>query len=147
MKSFLFHRRHSPARWLLAPAAVVAAAAHIPVIGPHLREAPYMGVLFIVLTIGCTVLAAAVLARDSAAIYTLAILTCGLAVAGYIATRLTAFPMLTDDVGNWTEPLGLVSIASETIVVIAALWVLAHGGPPQPAGTRPSSLAPVSSHR
>jgi hypothetical protein len=31
----------SPYRFVLAVAAVVAAVAHIPVTGPHLREAPY----------------------------------------------------------------------------------------------------------
>ena len=36
---------------MLAVAAVIAAAAHVPVIAPHLSEAPYMGVLFIVLTV------------------------------------------------------------------------------------------------
>lgn len=33
----------SPLRWLMAVAAASAAAAHIPVIAPHLEEAPYMG--------------------------------------------------------------------------------------------------------
>lgn len=48
----------SRARWVLAVAACVAAPAHIPVIGSHLEEAPYMGALFIVLTTACLLLAA-----------------------------------------------------------------------------------------
>jgi hypothetical protein len=115
---------HRPqARWL-AVAALVAAAAHVPVIAPHLDEAPYMGVLFIVLTVGCTVVGLAALVRDTAAVYALAALTCGLAVVGYVATRLVAFPMLADDVGNWFEPLGVVSVLSETAVVLVAVWAL-----------------------
>jgi hypothetical protein len=113
-----------PQRWLVALAATVAAAAHVPVIGPHLVEAPYMGVLFIVLTAACAVLAVAVLVRDAAAVYALAALTCGLAILGYAATRLVAFPMLADDVGNWLEPLGVVSIASEAVVVAASMSAL-----------------------
>ena len=114
----------SPWRWVLAPATAVAAAAHVPVIAPHLDEAPYMGALFIVLAVGCAVLTAAVLTRDSPAIYALAILTCGLAIIGYIATRVVAFPLLDDDVGDWLEPLGIVSIVSEAIVVTAAVNAL-----------------------
>src|SRR5689334_3194664 len=99
-----------PQRAVVAVAALVAAGAHVPVIAPHLDEAPYMGVLFVVLTVGCLVIAAAALVRDTAAVYALAVLTCGLAVIGYVATRLVPFPMLGDDVGNWLEPLGVVSV-------------------------------------
>jgi hypothetical protein len=116
-----FHRQGSFARWPLAAAAIVAAIAHIPVIGEHLEEAPYMGVLFIVLTAACFALAAVAVVYDTVAVYAAAAVTCGLAVVGYAATRLVAFPMLADDVGNWFEPLGVVSIISETVVVLFAL--------------------------
>jgi hypothetical protein len=112
------------ARWVLAAAAGVAAIAHVPVIGPHLEEAPYMGVLFVVLTAACAFLAVAALVRGGSAVYLLTVLTCGLAVLGYAATRLVAFPMLADDVGNWLEPLGVVSIVSESIAVAAAVVAL-----------------------
>jgi hypothetical protein len=35
--------------------------------------------------------------------------------------------MLADDVGNWLEPLGVVSIVSESIAVAAALVALRRG--------------------
>jgi hypothetical protein len=113
-------------RWTLAGAATIAAAAHIPVIAPHLDEAPYMGALFILLTAACVALAAAALIHDSAVVYALTALTCGLAIIGYIATRLVPFPMLADDVGNWLEPLGVVSILTEAVAVIAAVTALAR---------------------
>lgn len=124
MTSFLLSRQASPLRWPLAGAALVASVAHIPVIGPHLDEAPYMGVLFVVLTVACAGLAVLAAVRDTRAVYALAALTCGLAVVGYAATRLVAFPMLADDVGNWLEPLGVVSVAAETVVVLAAAVAL-----------------------
>lgn len=123
-KTFMFRRLASPLRWLFAAVALVAALAHIPVIGPHLDEAPYMGALFVVLTGACLALAAGGILRDSRAVYAGAVLTCGLAVIGYAATRLVAFPMLADDVGNWLEPLGVVSIVAETIVVALSLFAL-----------------------
>lgn len=137
-------RQHSPWRWILTGASVEAAAAHVPVIGPHLHQAPYMGLLFVVLVAACVTLAAVVLVHDSPAVYAGAALTCGLAIIGYAATRLIAFPDLSDDVGNWLEPLGIVSICAETTVVLAAVTALRagdcatrlrravgdHGGPP-----------------
>lgn len=114
----------APQRRPLAIAALVAAGVHVPVIAPHLDEAPYMGVLFVVLVVACTVLAVAVLVRDAAAVYALALLTCGLAVVGYVATRLIAFPMLADDVGNWLEPLGVAAVVAELVVVGCAVAAL-----------------------
>ena len=83
-----------------------------------------MGVLFIVLTGACLILAAAALVYDSPAVYAASALTCGSAVLGYAATRLIAFPMLADDVGNWYEPLGVVSVLSESAVVLLSIAVL-----------------------
>jgi hypothetical protein len=126
-QTFVLHRLTSPLRWPFIIAAVVAAVAHIPVIAPHLEEAPYMGGLFIALTVGCLTLAASAVAWDSPAVYGTAIVTCGLAVLGYVATRLAAFPMLADDVGNWLEPLGVVSVVAETAVVAISLGALREG--------------------
>ncbi|MDQ2788246.1 MAG: hypothetical protein M3Y73_00515 [Actinomycetota bacterium] len=44
-----------------------------------------------------------------------------MAIVGYIGTRSVAFPQLADDVGNWLEPLGIVAILAEAVVVIAAV--------------------------
>lgn len=70
-----------------------------------------------------------VLVRDTTLVYGLAGLTCGLATAGCATTRIVAFPQLSDDVGDWWEPLGVVSIAAETVVVAAALAVLRRRTP------------------
>lgn len=110
----------SPWRALVIAAALVAAIAHVPVIAPHLDEAPYMGALFILLTVACLALAAVLAVHDSERVYALSVLTCGLAIIGYAATRLVAFPMLADDVGNWFEPLGVVSVLAEVVVVFVA---------------------------
>lgn len=123
-RRFLLVGLHSPQRWSLALAATVTAGAHIPIIAPHLAEAPYMGTLFIVLTVACVALAAAAVVRDSVAVYALSMLTCGSAIIGYAATRLVAFPMLGDEVGNWLEPLGVVAVTAEALVVWSAATVL-----------------------
>ena len=121
-----------PARLLLVVALVVAAAAHVPVIGPHLDETPYMGVLFILFTTACLLLAVVSLVSSHPAGPTLAGLVCGTAITCYAATRLVAFPMLADDVGNWLEPMGVVSVLSEGIVVGVAgrLWASGRNAAP-----------------
>lgn len=119
--------RRSPWRWPLAVAAVVAAAAHVPVVSPHLHEAPYMGVLFVLLTAACLLLAVAVLTLDSPAVYLAAAMVCGLAVVGYAATRLVAFPQLADDVDDWFEPLGVLAVLAEMSVVTVAAFALRRG--------------------
>jgi hypothetical protein len=134
MRRFLLHPLDLRRRWVVVAALLVAAAAHLPVIGEHLMEAPYMGVLFIVLTAACFLLAAVLISVDSAAAYALAVLTCTLAVLGYAATRTFAFPQLSDDVGNWTEPLGVVSIAAESIAAAFSLSVLGRASSRSPAG-------------
>lgn len=114
----------SPLRWALVAGTWIGALAHLPVIAPHLREAPYMGLEFIVLTLACAALGAAALISDSRAVYALTIATCGLAVIGYALTRLVAFPLVGDDVGNWFEPLGVVSVLAEIGAVAVAATAL-----------------------
>jgi hypothetical protein len=109
----------------VAVALAVAAGAHVPVIGEHLREAPYMGVLFVLLTAACLICAVGAFAWDPRALYGFGGTVCALAILGYCATRLVAFPQLDDDLGNWLEPLGVVSVASELVAVACAVAALA----------------------
>jgi hypothetical protein len=112
------------ARWLVIGLMVVAAVAHIPVIGPHLQEARYMGVLFILFTIAALATAIALAVRPTPLLYVFAAVLCIAAVCTYVATRLIAFPMLSDDVGMWGEPLGIVSITTESAAAFIALTQL-----------------------
>jgi hypothetical protein len=105
-------------------AAAASAAAHVPVIAPHLDDAPYMGVLFVLLTSACAHFAGLALRFDTRLLYACAATVCGLAVAGYAATRLVPFPKLADDVGDWLEPLGVLAITAEAAVVVSALIAL-----------------------
>lgn len=114
-------------RWATVAAILVAAVAHMPVIAPHLEEAPYMGMLFIGLTAVCLGLGAAIATAEPKWAYSAAAVVCGAAVLAYAATRLVAFPQLADDVGNWFEPLGVISVISESAVVAFALLAMRRG--------------------
>ena len=43
------------------------------------------------------------------------------ALVGYVVNRTVGLPGATDDIGNWTEPLGLASLFVEGAVVAASL--------------------------
>ena len=59
------------------------------------------------------------------AVWTAAGVVSGLALAGYIVSRGIGLPQIGDDIGNWTEPLGLVAISGEGPMLIAAALHLA----------------------
>lgn len=119
----------SPLRWPAIAMLLAAAVAHVPVIGPHLEEAPYIGALFIALTLVCTLLAVALAVRDSRTSWDLSILVTGLAVLAYVLSRTVGLPQIGDDIGNWGEPSGIVSIITESLTVLlgaAALMSARH---------------------
>ena len=101
-------------RFPVAATALVAAAAHVPVTGEHLREAPYIGVLFIALEVALVVLAGLVLVSSSRLVWWAAAVVPALAIVAYAVSRTVGLPQIGDDVGNWTEPLGVVSVVAET---------------------------------
>ena len=115
----------SPLRHAAAAACLTAAAAHLPVTEDHLEEAPYIGVLFIALMVVCTGCAVLLPRRDVRRVWWVAGATCALAVVAYAWSRAIGLPQISDDVGRWTEPLGLVSIAAESLVVALAGLALA----------------------
>ncbi len=47
---------------------------------------------------------------------------------GYVATRLTGLPGDTGDIGNWTQPLGLASLAVEACVFAVSMVAVTRTG-------------------
>jgi len=114
----------SPLRFPAALLAVVAGLTHVPVTPEHLNQAPYIGILFMALTTLCVVLAATMLVWDSAVVWATLGGVCLVAVAAYLLSRTVGLPLMPDDVGNWLETLGVVSVLTETGVVVLAAFVL-----------------------
>ena len=105
-------------RLLGAGMLAAAGTAHIPVIPSHLREAPYIGVLFILLTVACLGLAAILTWRARTPAYAAAAIITGAAIVAYVLSRTVGLPMIEDDIGNWFEPLGVISVVTEAAALL-----------------------------
>jgi FtsP/CotA-like multicopper oxidase with cupredoxin domain len=108
-------------RYPLAAAALVMAAAHVPVTEDHFHEAPYIGVLFVILEVAGVFLAIQLIRRERRVDYWLAAATGALAVAAYVVSRAVGLPQIHDDIGNWAEPLGVVSIVDEALLAVGCV--------------------------
>ncbi len=104
--------------------ATVAAVAHIPVTPDHLKEAPYIGIGFLLLTAALLLLSTGLLLSTARWLSWALLVVCLAAVAAYVVSRTLGLPMMDDDIGNWSDPLGTVSIVSETLAAVSASLVL-----------------------
>jgi len=85
----------------------------------------YMQVLYVVLEVAAVATAVALLVRPLRIVWLAAV---GLGVGpivGYVLSRGPGLPRYSDDRGNWTEPLGLVSLAVEVALLVVSLIGLA----------------------
>ncbi|MGZ4468905.1 MAG: hypothetical protein ACXVXB_10530 [Nocardioidaceae bacterium] len=118
VRPWLLTRTGSRLRYPVAALAVVAGLAHVPVTPEHLVEAPYIGGLFIGLTVVCVLGATALLLADTPVVYALLGTLTLLAAVAYVLSRTVGLPLLRADVGNWLETLGVVAVLAEVGVAL-----------------------------
>jgi hypothetical protein len=119
------------ARFAGAALALTVAGIHIADQGgfPGSKTPDYVGVGYYLLE-GVSVLTAAALllplaARLSAAAWTTAaIFVSAGPLLGYVLSRGPGLPDYDDDLGNWTEPLGVVSLVVESALLALSVTVL-----------------------
>ena len=117
----------SPLNWVASVLLLVASATHIPLIPGHLKEAPYVGVLFILLSVVAVLLAIAVVVVPTDTVWVAAGAVCLAAVLAFLASRTVGLPQLSDDIGMWTEePLGPPAVIAEVLVTALACVHLRH---------------------
>ena len=144
------HLRHRDGNRLLARAVAIAALSGIALI--HLVEIPgafgQMPVLcgmFAALTVAAALVAGALVHADNPLLWLAAGLTAAGATGGYVLTRLVAVPFDNGDVGNWLEPLGLVSLFVQTgLLTLCAYRSVALSGVPGRVHRMSSTAASVS---
>ena len=82
---------------------------------------PYKGWLYVGLIVGSLTAAGALVRRsDPRAWAGAAALSVG-AILAFVYSRTVGMPAWADDIGNWTEPLGLASLFVEAAVAAVAL--------------------------
>ena len=114
------HPLHSPLRWACALALLVTAGTHLPLVPEHLEEAPYVGVLFILLSLGSIALAVLIVVRDLPVVWAASGTVTLLALIAFLVSRTVGLPQIADDIGNWTEPLGFPALAAELATTVLA---------------------------
>ncbi|MEV4611379.1 hypothetical protein AB0K43_02085 [Kitasatospora sp. NPDC049258] len=118
-------RLRSPLRRPAAVALLTAAAAHLPLVLPHWRSAPYLGALAALLIGLCLLLAVQLVRRDTVVVWCSTAAVGATAVAGYFLTHRYLLPAAAAEVGRWQGRLGPLALAAElvTVVLAAALCV------------------------
>ena len=111
-------------RWPAALGLLVTAAVHVDIAPEHLREAPYAGVLFLVLSAAAAACAVLLVATARRAAWVAAGTLCLAALGAYCLSRSVGLPMLADDIGDWLNPLGVAAVLAEGAVVLISARVL-----------------------
>lgn len=88
-------------------------------------ESKYVFVLYLLLMAGSLLVGAFLLRTDSRLAWSLVTLIAGLTLLGFVLSRTTGLPKFKDDIGNWSEPLGLASMFAEGVAVLLGLYKLA----------------------
>jgi hypothetical protein len=89
------------------------------------EEHKYVFVLYMLLMAGSLAVATFLLRTDSRLAWSLLTTIAGLTLLGFILSRTTGLPSFDDDIGNWTEPLGLASLFTEGVAVLLGLYKIA----------------------
>lgn len=111
------------ARWAGALLCLAVAAIHVVDQGgiTATRDPYYIGVAYHVLEIAAVVAAVLLLIGLVRLGWLLAAVVAVGPLLGYILSRGPGLPHYSDDVGNWTEPLGLVSLAVEGALLLLSV--------------------------
>ena len=107
---------------------------HFKDIPDKLGETPYLGWLYILLVAGCAAAGAWLLSNQWRAGYILGTIISLGALLGYVLTRSVGLPNARDDIGNWGEPLGVLSLVLEGAFVLLALSQLRRPAVPVTVG-------------
>ncbi|MGA6158129.1 hypothetical protein ACPEIC_32800 [Stenotrophomonas sp. NPDC087984] len=111
------------ARWAGAVLCLAVAVIHVVDQGgiTATRSPHYIGVAYHVLEIAAAVAAVLLLIGLVRLGWLLAAVVAIGPLLGYILSRGPGLPHYSDDIGNWTEPLGLVSLAVEGALLLLSV--------------------------
>jgi hypothetical protein len=139
------HAPNAAARFIGALLCVVVAAIHVIDQGgiPGSKTPTYVGIGYWILEIVAVLTAITLLAKPAArAPWFVAIAVGAGPLIGYTLSRGPGLPDYSDDIGNWLEPLGVLSLAVEATLIMLALTAFIRGtqrgAPGQPTSNAPA---------
>lgn len=91
---------------------------------PGSKDPGYIGIGYYLLEISAVIVAVLLLAprtRNSVMVWAVAFLAGLGPIVGYCLSRGPGLPDYADDRGNWTEPLGLISLVVEAVLMVISL--------------------------
>ena len=105
------------------------------------EETPYMGWMYVGLMIACLGAAAALVRAHLREAWLVALVIPASAVVGFVLTRTVGLPQASEDIGNWSEPLGLAALFVEGAVIAVSAYALAALRPVAALTRRPASIS------
>jgi hypothetical protein len=115
------------------------AVIHFAQVVPTMKATPYLGVAFVALALGGVAVVYQLLHGDTRAIWAEVMVLNVLAIGGYAFTRTFSTFLDNQDVGNWSEMLGVAALFVEGLLVLLSVHVLAGRAAPQPVGAAVAS--------
>lgn len=108
-------------RLIAAAGAITESISHLPLIMGSLSETPWLGVGYLLLSVAGLLLAMLLVTGDTTAVWASTIVLATLALIGYILSRTTGLPQVSEYKGHWGYPLGVVSIVGEATMILTGL--------------------------
>lgn len=99
---------------------VGVATIHLAQVAPTIQQTPWLGALFILLTVATVALAGWLTVNDHWAAWALVLAVNAASVAGYAFTRTFSTFVDHQDVGNWGEMLGVAALLVEGLLMALA---------------------------
>ncbi|MEA2301066.1 MAG: hypothetical protein QOE44_1601 [Solirubrobacteraceae bacterium] len=107
---------------------------------PTFSELPYKGWLYVALIVSALAVAGMLVRGGSRRVWALAAGLVATAILAFVYSRTVGLPSAPDDVGNWSEPLGVAALFVEGAVLAVAAHALAIVAPArvavEPGGLR-----------
>ena len=105
-------------------------AIHLSQVVPTMEQTPGLGVAFVLLIVGCCALVFQLLHRGGRMVWAEVALLNAAAIGGFIFTRVLSTSFFDNqDVGNWSEGLGVVALFVEGLLFLLSVYALARTAP------------------
>ena len=103
------------------------AAIHVLDLPGKLTETPYLGVGYIIVIVASLVIMERLFTRASRIDFIASGVLAAAVFTAFVVNRTIGMPGAMDDIGNWLEPLGLLSLVVEAFVVWQSLAAFLGG--------------------